>query len=205
MKLYERETSGNSYKIRLLFSFLGMAYERCPIPLVNGRNQVHDDYFQLNPRGQIPTLQDEDVVVWGSTAILCYVASKYDASGRWLPRDPKNLSQVMQWLELAQNEIQSGLFLARAIQRFGYEGDLGLAQQSGKRALEVLNLRLSHVPWLAGSCPTIADISCFPYTALAAEGGIDLSAYSSVQRWLREFMALEGFIGMQGISPPSTH
>jgi len=199
MKLFDRETSGNSYKARLLLSFLEVPCETLSIPLANGRNQVDSDYLRLNPRGQIPTLQDESFVVWGSTAVLCYLASKYDKPRTWLPSEPEQFSQVMQWLELAQNEVQSGLFLARAIKRFGYAGDLNAAQRSGERALDVLNSRLIHKEWLVGSSPTIADISCFPYTALAAEGGIDISAHKGVQRWLTAFKGLERFVGMPGI------
>lgn len=199
MKLYDRETSGNSYKVRLLLSFLEVPYEKSSIPLIDGRNQVDADYLQLNPRGQIPTLQDGDVVVWGSTAILCYIASKYDESRSWLPAAPEEFSQVMQWLELAQNEIQSGLFLARAVKRFGYPGDLRAAQHSAARALDILDSRLKGTSWLAGSRPTVADISCFPYAALAAEGGVDTSIHKGVQRWLAAFMDIERFIGMPGI------
>lgn len=199
MKLYDRETSGNSYKVRLLLSFLSVPYEKSFISLLDGRNQVDPHYLQLNPRGQIPTLQDGDVVVWGSTAILCYIASKYDESRSWLPASPEEFSQVVQWLELAQNEIQSGLFLARAVKRFGYAGDLRAAQHSAARVLDILDSRLNGTPWLAGSRPTVADISCFPYTALAAEGGVDTSTYKGVQRWLAAFMNLDRFIGMPGI------
>jgi glutathione S-transferase len=199
MKLFDRETSGNAYKARLLLSFLGVPHETVPVPLKDGRNQVDEGYLRLNPRGQIPTLVDGDAVVWGSTAVLCYIASKYDASRRWLPADPLRLAHVMQWLELAQNEVQSGLFLARAIARFGYAGDLPAAQRLGQAALEVLESRLGQAPWLAGPRPTIADIACFPYAALATEGGLDLSRYAGVRRWLAAFKGLDGFVAMPGI------
>jgi glutathione S-transferase len=184
LKLHDREASGNAYKVRLLLSLLGVPYERIPVAMKDGRNQVDSGYLALNPRGQIPTLQDGELTLWGSTAILCYIASRYDKSGSWLPRDPAQLGQVMQWLELAQNEIQSGLFRARAITRFGIDGDLPTAQQQAIRALQVLESRLDKGQWLAGKGPTIADIACFPYVALAAEGNIDTSQYPNVQRWI---------------------
>lgn len=199
LKLYDREASGNCYKVRLLLSFLDIPYERIPVVMKDGRNQVDDSYLLLNPRGQIPTLQDGEITLWGSTAILCYLASRYDKTGSWLPRDPAQLGRVMQWLELAQNEISTGLFRARAIVKFGLPGDLDAARQLAVRALDVLESRLSTHDWLAGDGPTIADIACFPYAALAAEGKVDASPYSGVQRWIARMKSLDGFTGMPGI------
>ena len=54
---------------------------------------------------------------------MCYLAARYDPLAAWLPRrDPTVRGHVMQWLELAQNEINTGLFRAHAIARFGYDG-----------------------------------------------------------------------------------
>lgn len=199
LKLHDREKSGNAYKIRLLLSFLNVPHERIPVALKDGRNQVDSSYFQLNPRGQIPTLQDGDVVLWGSTAILSYLALRYDKAARWLPRDPARFGQVMQWLELAQNEIQSGLFQARAIVQFGLAGDLQAAQRIAGQALDVLESRLRIEQWLAGPEPTIADIACFPYVALAGEGKVDVSPWPGVRRWIEDFRSLDRFVGMPGI------
>jgi glutathione S-transferase len=202
LKLHDRNKSGNAYKIRLLLSFLNLPYEPIPVALKDGRNQVDSSYFELNPRGQIPTLQDGDAVLWGSTAILSYLALRYDKTEQWLPRDPVRFGQVMQWLELAQNEIQSGLFQARAIVQFGLAGDLQAAQRIAAQALDVLESRLRIAQWLAGPAPTIADIACFPYVALAGEGKVDVSPYPGVQRWIDDVRSLDRFVGMPGIEGP---
>ena len=47
--------------------------------------------------------------------------------------------------------------------------------------------------------PTIADIGCFPYVALASEGEIPLDAYPSVRSWIDRIKSLPGFVGMPGI------
>lgn len=200
LKLYDRNTSGNSYKVRLMLSFLELSCELIPVQLEAGRNKVDTAYFELNPRGQVPTLKDDDVVLWGSTAILMYLASRYDDARQWLPVEPVALAQTGQWLELAQNEISTGLFLARAVQRFGYPGDLASAQMTGRRALEVLEGQLGQREWLVGSCATIADVACFPYVALAGEGGFALADYPGVGRWLARFKTLARFISMPGIT-----
>jgi glutathione S-transferase len=200
LKLYDREASGNAYKVRLLLAFLRLPHDTIPVALKDGRNLLPPEYQRLNPRGQIPTLLDGDTTLWGSTAILCYLAARYDTAGTWLPHDPARLGAVMQWLELAQNEVMSGLAVARVIQRFGVAGDLQAAQRLAVRALEVLESRLAAASWLAGDAPTLADVACFPYAALAAEGGVDATPYPGVQAWIARFKALPGFVPMPGIS-----
>jgi len=198
MLLYHRPTSGHSYKVRLLLSLLHADYEESLIFAKDGKNVVDDAYYALNPRGQIPTLDDGGVVLWGSTATLVYVASRYDTGRTWLPVQPAAMARVMQWMELAQNEV-NGLFLSRAIQKFGYSGDLATAQIAGNKALDILERQLARQHWLAGEQPTIGDIACFPYTAVACDNGFDLAARPALSRWLARMAALDGFVAMPGM------
>jgi glutathione S-transferase len=45
----------------------------------------------------------------------------------------------------------------------------------------------------------VADLACFPYAALAGEGGISLDEYPALRHWIWNFRHLPGFIGMSGI------
>lgn len=198
MLLYHRPTSGHSYKARLLLSFLEIEYDESIVNATAGKNVVDPAYYDLNPRGQIPTIDDDGYVVWGSTAILVYIATRYDAAGTWLPAKPEEMATVMQWMELAQNEI-NGLFLSRAIQLFGYPGDLASAQQAGNRALDILERRLAGRHWLAADGPTIGDIACFPYVALASDNGFALDARPAVSAWIGRMASLKHFIPMPGM------
>lgn len=201
MLLYHRPTSGHSYKIRLFLSFIGMKYEEAIVHAKAGKNVVDPAYRDLNPRGQIPTIDDDGHVVWGSTAILVYLAMRYDAARTWLPGTPGEMAAVVQWMELAQNEV-NGLFLSRAIQLFGYPGDLASAQQAGNRALDILERRLTGRNWLAADEPTIGDIACFPYAALASDNGFDLGSRPAVCAWIDRISSLDGFIPMPGMELP---
>jgi glutathione S-transferase len=83
--------------------------------------------------------------------------------------------------------------------QFGLAGDLQAAQRIAGQALDVLESRLRTERWLAGPEPTIADIACFPYAALAGEVKVDVSPYPGVQRWIDDLMSLDRFVGMPGI------
>jgi len=45
----------------------------------------------------------------------------------------------------------------------------------------------------------VADLACFPYVALAGEGGIPLDEYPALRCWAWDFRHLPGFVGMSGI------
>jgi len=197
MKLYDLELSGNSYRVRLLLSLLRLEHEAVTVNLMKGENR-EPWFLKLNPRGQVPTLDDGGTVVWDSMAILVYLARKYGGE-KWLPIDPQGMAEVMQWLALMENETLYGLAKARVICKFKRPGNLEEAQLLGRKGLDVLEQRLAAHQWLALDHVTIADIACFPYVALASEGEIRLDPYASVRSWIERIKALPGFVGMPGI------
>lgn len=77
MKLYSYEESGNSYKIRLLLSFLDLTYEKFDVDLMADA-QHQPAYLAVNRRGEVPALIDGDVELVDSMAILIYLAAKFD-------------------------------------------------------------------------------------------------------------------------------
>jgi glutathione S-transferase len=82
---------------------------------------------------------------------------------------------------------------------FKFNVDQELARKIADGALGVLEGRLKDRDWLVGSSPTIADLACYPYTALAYEGGYDLAPYKAVQAWIKRVEALPGYVGMPGL------
>ena len=111
MKLYLVAISGNSYKVRILLSLLKVPHE---LIFVDTRNRAHKKppFLSLNPRGEVPVLEDDGTVLWDSAAILVYLARRHGGE-QWLPSDPAAMGEVMQWVALAGNEIQFGLQYAR--------------------------------------------------------------------------------------------
>jgi glutathione S-transferase len=193
VKLYTTETSGNAYKVRLLLSMLNVPYEKAMVDSKSGEHKK-EPFLKLNPRGQVPVLQDDGRTWWGSTAGLMYVARKHGGD-QWLPLDPAQMADVMQWLELAQNELHYGIQWARGnklgIRKVGnYEEYYGY----GKNGLAVLEGRLKDHPWLALGRPTVADVACYAYVSVAPEGGFKLEDYPGVLAWTRRFEALPGWI-----------
>jgi glutathione S-transferase len=197
MKLYDFQLSGNSYRARLFLALLGLSYELKPVDLTKGEHR-QPPFLRINPRGQVPTLDDDGTVVWDSMAVLVYLARKYGGE-KWLPSSAEGMAEVMQWLALMENESLYGLAKARIICKFKYAGNLDEAKALGRKALDVMERRLASHAWLASDHPTIADVGCFPYVALAHEGEIALDDQRNVGAWVARVKALPGFVGMPGI------
>ena len=194
MKLYNFEHSGNCHKVRLLLSMLGLEYEKAPVDLRKGENRT-PEFLRLNPRGQVPTLTDGDVTVWDSQAILTYLALRY-GDGRWLPTDTVTMTEVMQWLAVSENEVFWGVAKARRTKLSGGPWPYDLVAELGRGVLVVINGHLEGRDWLVGHRPTIADLACYPYIALAPEGDIRLEDYPAVNAWIARIEALPGYVPM---------
>ncbi|HEY0341450.1 MAG TPA: glutathione S-transferase N-terminal domain-containing protein, partial [Steroidobacteraceae bacterium] len=98
IKLFDYELSGNCYKVRLLLNILGVAYERVELDFHPGREHKSPWFLAINPLGQVPVIDDDGFILRDAQAILTYLASRYDAGGRWYPREPLAVGQVAMWL-----------------------------------------------------------------------------------------------------------
>src|SRR5579859_3304866 len=103
-QLYDYELSGNCYKPRLLMGILNVPYERIPIDFYPGREHKSPWFLRINPLGQLPVIDDDGLVLRDAQAILVYLASRYDPSGHWYPRDDaKTLGRIAMWLGFADS------------------------------------------------------------------------------------------------------
>ena len=195
MKLYLTDVSGNSYKVRVLASLLGVQYEKVYVDW-HTREHKSPAFLALNPRGQVPVMEIEGRIFWDSTAHLVYLARKYGGE-RWLPTEPLDMAEVMQWMALAQNEINFGLQWARGVKLYNRRPErLADFQSDGRRGLEMLERRLRDYEWLALDRTTVADIACYPYVKRAPEGDVSLEPYPSVRAWLARCEALPGWVAL---------
>jgi glutathione S-transferase len=147
----------------------------------------------------VPALVDGEEKLRDSQAILFYLARRY-GNGRWLAEDAASQAHTIAWLSLAANELANGPAALRVAVRFKRPVNTEWATAVSRRAFGLMDRTLVTRPWLvAGPEPSIADIACFPYTALAHEGNFSLADYPAVVAWCDRIRALPGFVGMEGI------
>lgn len=207
IKLYDYELSGNCYKLRLMMSILGVAYESLPIDFYPGREHKSESFLQINPLGQLPVIDDDGLVLRDAQAILVYLASKYDPSGKWYPTaDPSLLGEMAQWMAFADG-ITATSSAARLHDGLFYDLDVEAARAGAHRLFRILDEHLwfgeqEGREWMCSADhPTVADIACFPYIMLSEEGGISRQDYPAIRRWCDRVKRIKGFVVMSGVFP----
>ncbi|MCZ0733936.1 glutathione S-transferase family protein [Phreatobacter sp. AB_2022a] len=198
MLLYDHPRSGNCHKVRLLLSMLGLPYEARFVDVPNGGHR-QAWFGAINPLEQIPVLEDGDVRVQDSQAILVYLAKRYGPC--WLPGEPVAAARVMEWLSFAAKEIALSLQVARLHHILDEETDIVAATAASHRVLRLMNAHLATRAFLAGDRASIADLACFPYVALSHEARIDHGDYPAVAAWVQRIVDMDGYVAMEGLPP----
>jgi glutathione S-transferase len=188
--LHGTELSGHAHRVELLLRMLGLPYRYVAAPAAV---RSTPEFQALNPRGQIPVLQDGDLTLADSNAILVYLAKRYAPGSHWLPEEPVAAARVQRWLSIAAGEVMYGPATARMVTQWNFPGDLARAKQIGAVLLRFMNEHLESRIFLAADHVTIADLACYSYVRHAPEGGISLGEYAAVQSWLRRVEALPQF------------
>lgn len=194
IKIHSFPLSGHSHRVELFASLAGIGHEVNNVDLAGGEHKG-EAFLALNPTGQVPVIEDGDVVVSDSNSILVYLARRYAPS--FLPQDPVLEAEVQRFLTLAAGEIAFGPAAARLINVFKAPIDAEFCNSVADRVLNKLEAHMNDREFLVGDAPTIADVAIYTYTAHAPEGGISLEAYPNVKRLLSNIEALPGFIPMQ--------
>jgi glutathione S-transferase len=192
---------GTSYRATRIESSCCSECSTFPIVLFGHlpRADAKAQFLKLNPLGQIPVLEDAELVLADSNAIMVYLAKQYAPRSSWLPEEPIAASEVQRWLSIAAGEVRYGAAIARAIAQGWMTGDHAAATSVATRILRFMESHLRDRSYLATDKPTIADLACYSYLAHAPEGGVSLDPYPAVKAWLQRVEALPGFVAMPSL------
>jgi glutathione S-transferase len=195
MLLYDSAVSGNCYKVRLLLTKLGMPFERRELSVFDRSDRPHV-LGELNPALRVPTLVlDDGRSLSESNAILWYFADGTE----YVPTDPYERAQVMQWQFFEQYDHEPNIAVARfwaLADITPSEADAEAKRKGGERALAGMERHLAEREYLVGERFSIADIALYAYTHVAPEGGYSLQPYPAVREWLARVSSQPGHIAI---------
>lgn len=193
--LYSFPLSGHSHRAELALSLMGLGFENKVMDLPAGEHKS-DWFLKLNPEGKVPVLVDGDDVIYESTAILTYLAAKYDTENKWIPADARDQSLVQRFFAQASGPVAAGPARARLIQIFGAKYDTEETIRNAHAYLTGLEAYLEGRDYLLGEAFTFADVALYSYIARAPEGFVSLDDYPRIRAWLTRVEAQEGFVEM---------
>jgi glutathione S-transferase len=193
--LYDSPVSGNCYKVRLLLAHLGLEYETVEVDVVDRSNR-EELLGELNPALRVPTLVlDDGCPLAESNAILWY----FGDGTEFLPTDPYERAQALQWMFFEQYSHEPYIAVARFLKAYSGRPDEFEARRErlltgGYAALDALERGLGGRAFLVGGSCSIADIALYAYTHVAHEGGFDLGGYPATREWLARVAARPGHV-----------
>ncbi|XP_060577398.1 glutathione S-transferase A-like [Ruditapes philippinarum] len=190
MILYWGSGSAPCWRPMLVLAEKGLS-EKCTSKRLEFSKGQHKgtDILAINPRGQLPTFKDGDVVVNESGAICMYLEEKYsDNSNRLLPQDVNERAEVYQRMFETSNIISN---IQEPIVRYRYRTkaedlDHGYLKEKTVKAKEEIdrwNTILKGKDYLCGSKFTMADVFFYPYLALFVRSGAKLADQPELKRY----------------------
>jgi glutathione S-transferase len=193
LTLFDYGPSANCLKVRVLLRQLAVDHERVEVDIFAGESRT-DAYLAVNPAGRTPAIRlDDGRTIAESNAILLFLAE----GSALLPDERVELAHVHQWLFFEQNLLEPNVGTARFWRLTGRDRERPEAfeqrREAGEAALATLDRFLTGRAFLVAERYSVADIALYAYTHVAHEAGIDMTAYPSIDSWLRRVEATDGF------------
>jgi glutathione S-transferase len=145
------------------------------------------EYKALHPSGAAPVIQDGDVVLAESGAIIEYIIAKCGQGRLTIPADSPEFPDYLYWFHFANGSIMPSAMVGFVIGLLGGQ-DNGVAQAlngRGDNAFRMVDDRLAQAPYFAGQSFTAADIiMLFPLTTMRVFAPRDLTPYPNIRAYL---------------------
>ncbi|GGJ78992.1 glutathione S-transferase family protein [Pseudomonas matsuisoli] len=167
LKIWGRKNSNNVRKVLWCAEEIGLPYERIDAGGVFGRVN-EPGYLAMNPNGRVPVIEDGDLVLWESNAIVRYLAARY-SPGELSPELPAERALADRWMDWTTSTLVPtftpvflGLIRTPPSERDNAAIKRGIEQCS--EVLAIADAALAERPYLSGDTLGIGDI---PLGALA--------------------------------------
>ncbi len=181
-KLYFH-TTPNPMKVALYLEETGLPYQLMPIDILKG--EQHSPEFRIiNPNGKTPALEDDEVRVFDSTAILMYLAEKTGKLNGTAP----DRAELLSWMMFIATGIgpysgQAVHFKHMAPEKLEYA--INRYHREVQRHYQILDQQLESRTYIVGDTFTIVDISAWGWIdrATTVLGEEALGSYPNLKRW----------------------
>ena len=164
------------------------------------------DLRALHPAGTAPVMDDGDVRIAESGAIVQYIIAKYGAGRLALPPDHAGFAHYLYWFHFANGNLQPHLGRNMVLNRIeaakGHPAAAS-AQERVERALAMVEERLGQVPYFAGNEFTAADImNVFTLTTMRYFQPWDISGYPQLLAYLARIAQRPAYVAAMAKGDP---
>lgn len=195
MRLYHNPISSNARRVLLTAAHLGIKLDEIVIDLMSDADRRR--LQEVNPNCKVPVLEDGDLQLWESAAIMQYLADQAGASAlypaalparadinRWMFWGCQHFSPAISvftwenlWKKLVTGADPDPVELARGA------GDL--AQYA-----TVLDQHLATRAWVSGDALSLADFALAAPLMYIGKARLPLQGYAHLLAWFERVQAL---------------
>ncbi len=175
---------GSSRTIRAHWALIELDLPYRTVPLRTRTIEMEDlTFLSINPRKKIPVLQDGDLILTESAAIVTYLAERYStADRRLIPESIKHRARYMEWLSFICMELDAtSLYVLRRHEGLPeIYGDAPEACEAAReyfqRMINAAAMRLGDGPYLLGEAFSGVDILMISVLNWAHRYGLPMPA-----------------------------
>ena len=193
LTIWGRLNSHNVKKVAWFAEEAGLAYVRHD---VGGQFGMDAAYLAKNPNALIPTIEDGEVTLWESNAILRYLAARH-APDRFWPADPAVRAMADRWMDWQFDyaEAQRDAFLNLIRRPEGARDAEAIKRSVAACAVKmaVLDAHLAISPWLSGDSFGIGDVPMGVYAHTWFTLPIERPDLPNVADWYASLQARDGY------------
>lgn len=211
LKLYSYFRSSASYRVRIALYLKNIHFEYVPVHLVNrGGEQRLTEFLQKNPMGQVPTLEDGDLKLSQSMAILRYLDDLYPSPALF-PIEPRMAAKCIEICEIVNSgihPIQNLSVLQKLTKDLGMNQN-GVSQwakywiNKGFTGLEQ-TLQQTAGQFCLGGELSAADLFVVPQVYNARRFKVDMTQFATISRIEQNCLQLEAFQKAEPHTQPDT-
>ncbi len=196
MTLWGRRSSANVQKVLWALGELGLPFERKVVGGSFGGTR-DEAYLRMNPNALVPALQDGDVTMFESNAIVRYLAARYQP-GLLQPADWPQRAAAEQWMDWQQNGIAApvvSIFMStvRSDLQPGSAAAVEAAQAAISRAFAIADAHLASHTWFAGSDFSFGDVVGAVFLWRYRGMGHSFADFTHLNRWFAAATARAAF------------
>lgn len=200
MKLYYKP-GACSFSPHIILRETGLDFSLIKVDLATKRTEAGDDYFEVNPKGQVPALlMDDGSLLTEGVAIVQYLADKVPDRQLLAPAGSMTRYHTLEWLNYIATELHKGfspLFNPATPDEFKT-----ITRQALEKKFKYVNEELNDKQWLMGLRFTVADAYLFTVLRWAQALKLDLNGLSNIEAFMERMKArpaVEAAMAAEGI------
>jgi glutathione S-transferase len=199
MRLYYHPFSLNARRAVITALELAAPVELVLVDLVK-REQRQPAFLALNPAGRVPVLEDGDLLLPESHAIMVYLAERSPAQTLY-PSDVRARALVNRWMFWCAAHFQPAISVLNWEHVVKGLAGLGVTDPSevlrGEKLVQetgtLLDAHLASREWVAGPTMTLADISLAAPLMATARAKLPVAQFTHIRSWFERIQARESW------------